>query len=247
VQHHTQFLFLEKHFLFHTVHAIIAMDKPTVNAPDRVLFIASLLPQEIIKRHLRHRNTASGTEKIGKFRVLSFPVRFDGQFVTNPSVKCPHTFQFSRRRVLDITHAGNTIPGRHKHTHCIMKTEKEFKREEEHNHKKITRSVLDSPSLFFDFGTFVGHEAPHRTPTVITEEPESSLNSTSTSCRVHAYEHGSDPWIIHRSVIASTFAAAAPLWEGGQITTGVACSPRTYTLSCLSIIAAGTAPKFWFL
>jgi hypothetical protein len=55
-------------------------------------FIASLLPREINKRHLRHTDTASGRERIGKFMVLRFPVSVDGQFVTNPSVKCPHTF-----------------------------------------------------------------------------------------------------------------------------------------------------------
>jgi len=32
----TQSLFLTKQFLFNTVHAVTAMDKPTVNAQDRV-------------------------------------------------------------------------------------------------------------------------------------------------------------------------------------------------------------------
>lgn len=90
----TQSLFLAKQFLFDTVHAVSATDKPTVNAQARVFFffIASLLPREIIKSHLRHRSTASGREKIGNLMVLSFPVSVDGKFVTNPSVKCPHTF-----------------------------------------------------------------------------------------------------------------------------------------------------------
>ena len=101
--------------------------------------------------------------------------------------------------------------------------------------QKITRSVSGSPSFFFDFKAFGGHEDPHRAPTVITEEPETSLATTSTSCRVYAYERAEVA-----EDIASSFAAAAPLRESGRITTYLACSRCIYTLSCHSIIEAGT-------
>ena len=100
--------------------------------------------------------------------------------------------------------------------------------------QKITRSVSDSPSFFFDFGAFGGHEAPHRAPTVITEEPETSLATTSTSCRVHAYERAKD--------IASSFAAAAPLRESGRITTGSRAHIDYPAFPLLKQV-----PKFWFL
>ena len=108
----------------------------------------------------------------------------------------------------------------HTHIHTLQhENRKGIQKRRRAQPQKITRSVSDSPSFFFDFGAFGGHEAPHRAPTVITEEPETSLASTSTSCRVHAYERAGD--------IASNFDAAAPLREGGQIT---ACSRRIYTL-----------------
>lgn len=118
----------------------------------------------------------------------------------------------------------------HTHIHTLhYENRKGIQKRRRAQPQKLTRSVSDSPIFFFDFGAFGGHEAPHRAPVVITEEPETSLASTSTSCRVHACEKAGD--------IALNLAAAAPLREGGQITASLARGAHTH--SSLSIIEVG--------
>jgi len=64
----------------------------------------------------------------------------------------------------------------HTHIHTLHhENRKGIQKRRRAQPQKITRSVSDSPSVFFDFGAFGGYEAPHRAPTVITENHKPAL------------------------------------------------------------------------